>query len=940
MPVPPNGLQSKWRRRFRLRTRKQNEALMRHISRFTIVAAALLLGAAAYCQALPAGVQKVTSVEGITEYAYPNGLHVLLFPDTSKPKVTVNVTYLVGSRQEGYGETGMAHLLEHLMFRETKTRTNIKKELTDHGAQMNGSTAWDRTNYFETMNATDENLRWALELEADRMVNTRVEKEILDKEMTVVRNEFEAGENNPMNMMFQRLLETAYLWHAYGHLPIGNRSDIEHVPIERLAAFYHKYYQPDDAVLTIAGKFDQNTILQWVADTLGRIPKPARTLEATYTVEPTQDGERSVILRRVGSVQGVAVMYHIPAGSHPDSAALEVLTDMMGDTPSGRLYKALVDSKKAAATGMLHLEMHDPGVILAFVVLRQEQSRDDARDILLKNIEGLAANAPTKEEVERSKTKILKEIDLALADTQKIALALSEVLSEGDWRLLFLERDQIKNITPEDVLRVAKAYLKQSNRTYGEFIPDKTPDRAEIPAAPDLVAVFKDYKGGEQVSQGEVFDPAPANIEARTKRIALPNGMTLLLLPKQTRGGTVHVQLGIRFGDEKSLTGKETAAEMAGGMLVRGTKTKSRQQIQDEMDRLKAQMNVGGGATGAYANIETVAANLPGALRLAAEILRQPSFPEGEFEPVRQTRLAGIEAAKTEPQALGPLELQRHLKPYPRGDTRYVSTFDEQLEDLKKVTLDDAKKFYTEFYGGGNAELVIVGQFDEAATEKLATELFGDWKNASRFERVPEPYKKVDAIDRKIETPDKENSIFDAGMNTRLKMDDPDYAATMMADRVFGGTFSSRLVRRIRDADGLSYYVHSSINVTGKDDGAEVSVMAICAPKNAPKVEADFREELARALKDGFTEAEIAAEKKAWKDELTLQRSEDGSLAGLLLSRERFGRTIQFDQALEAKIDKLTVDEVNAAFRKHVDPAALSYVKVGDFKKVGVLQTP
>ena len=317
---------------------------------------------------------------------------------------------------------------------------------------------------------------------------------------------------------------------------------------------------------------------------------------------------------------------------------------------------------------------------------------------------------------------MLKEIDLAMTDTQQIALALSEVISAGDWRLLFLERDEIKNVTPEDVLRVAKAYLKASNRTFGEFIPDKTPDRAEIPAAPDLAAVFKDYKGGEQVSQGEVFDPTPANIEARVKRIKLPNGMTLLLLPKKTRGGTVHVQLGIRFGEEKSLMGKETAAEMAGGLLMRGTKTKSRQQIQDEIDRLKAQLNVSGGVTGANASIETVAANLPGALRLAAEILREPSFPESEFEPARQTRLAGLEAnPRPSPQALGALELQRHLKPYPRGDTRYVSTFDEQIEDLKKVTLDDARKFYAQFYGGDNAELVIVGQFDEAATEKLAT---------------------------------------------------------------------------------------------------------------------------------------------------------------------------------------------------------------------------
>jgi zinc protease len=913
---------------------------MRSIQRFTIVAAALLLGAVPYAQTLPAGVQKVASVEGITEYAYPNGLHVLLFPDASKPKVTVNVTYLVGSHQEGYGETGMAHLLEHLMFRETKTRTNIKKELTDHGAQMNGSTWYDRTNYFETVTATDENLRWALEMEADRMVNTRVEKEILDKEMTVVRNEFEAGENSPVNILYQRLLETAYLWHAYGHLPIGNRSDIENVPIERLAAFYRKYYQPDDVVLTIAGKFDQTTILQWVADTLGRIPRPARTLEATYTVEPTQDGERSVTLRRVGSMQAEGVMYHVPAGSHPDSAALEVLSEVLGDTPSGRLYKALVDSKKAARAGVEHLEMRDPCVLVAFAILGPNQDLDDVRTILLKNVEGLATDPPSKEEVERAKTKILKQIDLAMTDTQEIALALSEVISEGDWRLLFLERDEIRNVTPEDVLRVAKAYLKQSNRTFGEFIPDKTPDRAEIPAAPDLVAVFKNYKGGEQVSQGEVFDPAPANIAARTKRVKLANGMTLLLLPKQTRGGTVHVQLGTRFGDEKSLVSKAAAAEMARSLLMRGTKTKSRQQIQDEMDRLKAQLNVGGSVTGVSASIETVEANLPGALRLAAEILREPSFPESEFEPARQTRLAGLEAAKTEPQSLGALELQRHLRPYPRGDVRYVSTIDEQIEDLKNLTLDDARKFYAQFYGGDRAELVVVGQFDEAAIGKLAGELFGDWKSASRFERVPEPYKRVEAIDRKIETPDKENSVFIAGMNTPLAMDDPDYAAAMMANRLFGGMFSSRLVRRIRDAEGLSYGIRSSIAVPNEYDGATVSVWAICAPKNAAKVEADVREELARAVKDGFTEKELAPEKKAWKDELTLERSEDGSLAGLLLNRERFGRTIEFDAALEARIDKLTVDEVNAAFRKHVVPDAFSYVKAGDFKKAGVLQAP
>jgi zinc protease len=901
-------------------------------------AAILILAAPAYSQTLPAGVQKGASAEGITEYIFPNGLHVLSFPDPSKPKVTVNITYQVGSRHEGYGETGMAHLLEHLMFLQTKTRTNIKQELTDHGAQMNGTTSWDRTNYFETVNATDENLRWALELEADRMVNTRMEKAILDKEMTVVRNEFEMGENNPINMMFQRMLETAYLWHAYGHLPIGNRSDIENVPIQRLAAFYQKYYQPDDAVLTIAGKYDEPKTLQWVAETLGKIPRPSRTLEQTYTLEPTQDGERSVTLRRVGDTQAVAAMYHIPATTHPDTIALEVLSGVLGDVPSGRLYKALVDNKKAVQAVMQTLTLHDPGVMVSFAMLRQEQSLDDAKQALLQVVEDVTKEPPSKEEVERVKTRLLRQIDLAFTNTQSIALMISEAISAGDWRLLFYERDAIKKVTPEDVQRVAKAYLQPSNRTLGEFIPTKDPKRAEIPTAPTAEALLKDYKGGEAISQGEAFDPTPANIEGRVIRSTLPNGMKVVLLPKKTRGGTVNVQIGLRYGDEKAVFGKEAVAGLAGATLMRGTKNKSRQQIQDEMDKLKAQVNVFGGVTSAGAGIQTIEANLPGALRLAAEVLKEPAFPENEFEQVRQQQLAGSEAAKSEPQTLGQIELRGHLQPYPRGDSRHMMTIDEQIEDVKKATLDDARKFYQQFYGGSNAELVVVGQFDPAVVQKLAAELFGSWKSPSKFERVPLPYQKIDAISKKIETPDKQNALFIAGMTTHMAMDDADYPAAMLANRIFGGTFASRLVHRIRDKEGLSYGVNSSFNVNAKDDGATFTMTAICAPQNLPKVEAAFREEVARALKEGLTADEVAAERKAWLEQLLVGRSQEGSLAATLLNRERFGRTMKFDEAMEAKIATLTADQVNEAFRKHIDAAALSVVRAGDFKKAGVLQ--
>src|SRR3984893_18128466 len=289
----------------------------------------MICAATAFAQTLPQGVEKKATVGGITEYDYANGLRVLLFPDPSSPKVTVNMTYLVGSRFEGYGETGMAHLLEHTNFILSTNGRNIKKELTDHGANWNGTTDYDRTNYFETVTASDENLKWAVGLEAERMVNMRMEKALLDTEMTVVRNEFERGENNAQNILEERVVATAYLWHNYGKSVIGSRADIEKVPIDRLAAFYKKYYQPDNAVLVIAGQFDPAKALALVAETVGTIPRPARTLDAGYTIEPVQDGERFVELRRVGSTPIVMAAWHGPALAHPDSAAIEVLDGIL-----------------------------------------------------------------------------------------------------------------------------------------------------------------------------------------------------------------------------------------------------------------------------------------------------------------------------------------------------------------------------------------------------------------------------------------------------------------------------------------------------------------------------------------------------------------------------------------------------------------------------------
>lgn len=903
--------------------------------------ATLALTAATFAQTMPPGVQRVTSVEGVTEYAFPNGLHVLLFPDNSKPKVTVNVVYLVGSRNEGYGETGMAHLLEHMNFKSTTSGREMVKELTDKATGWNGTTSYDQTMYYETVKASDENLRWALGLEADRMVNMSMLKKDLDSEMTVVRNEMESGENSPLNVLEERTLAAAYNFHNYGKTVIGNRTDVERVPIENLAAFYKKYYQPDNADLIVAGQFDESKALAMIADTFGVIPRPSRVLTQPYTSEPTQEGEREVILRRIGSVQGIMAVYHVPAQLHPDYATLQVLGQILGAPQTGRLYKALIDSKKAVSVSMGANGMHDPGFALAFAQLKPDQSIDDARQTLLKVVEGISADLPTQEEVDRAKARILKNIELMLTNSQSIAMNLGGSAGSGDWRAFFLSRDEIAKVTPADVERVAKAYLKPSNRSLGEFIPATVaPDRAEIPATPNPATLFKDYKGGAAVQQGEVFDPTPKNIETRVIRATLPNGLKLVMFPKKTRGGTVVATLDVRFGDEKSLFGKSTVATTAGPLLMRGTLHKNRQQIQDEMDRLKAQMNVSGGTGYASANIRTYEQNLADSLRLARELLREPAFPETDFESIRQQKIASAESSKTDPGSLASEEMSAHFNNtrYRLGDPRYTETPDQRIEDARKMTLDEVRQFYQQFYGAGEGEIVVAGQFDPDQVRKLVTELFGDWKSKVHYERLSNSYAKLDAINNKVETPDKQNAIFLFGMPMKVNDEDPDYAALLIAGEIFGGNTNSRLFTRIRIKDGLSYGANGGFSMPTKDDGGRFSGSAIAAPQNMPRVEADFKEELARALKDGFTADEVEKARTSWLDARAVSRTEEASVANLLESRERWGRTLAWDAKLEAAVAALTPQQVNDAFRRHVDSSAVSIVKGGDFKKAGAYQ--
>lgn len=913
----------------------------------------LLLGLALLMPtlALAQSPTKVTSVEGITEYRLNNGAKVLLFPDPTRSTVTVALTVFVGSRHEGYGETGMAHLLEHMVFKGTPKNPNIPKALQSHGANFNGTTNVDRTNYFETMPATDENLEFGIQLEADRLVNSYIKREDLMSEFSVVRSEFESGENSPTRILNQRMMAAAYEWHNYGKSTIGNRTDIERVPVDNLREFYKKFYQPDNCMLVVAGKFDESKALILVQQHLGSIAKPTRELPKTYTEEPPQDGERFVTLRRVGDVGAIGMMYHIPAGRHPDYPALEVLGQTMSAPPSGILYKKLVETKLATSAAGFAMGLHDPGVIEFSSQVEKNSTNDKVQKVMEEVIAEVVENGLPAEDIARTKTRILKNRENASANTSQLAVGLSGWAAQGDWRLYFLHRDRIEKVTPEDVKRVAQTYLKRDNRTVGQFIPTKQPERALIAAAPTVGELVEGYKGREVAARGEAFDATPSNIDARTKLHDLSGGAKGAVLVKKNKGEQVTAIVTIRYGNEENLKGMQQAAGMLSNLMMRGTKKLSYQELRDEMDKLGVTIGGGfggggrggrggGGGGGGALGVLSLTINakkntLIPALDLLQQILREPLLPEKEFDTMIRGSVNMISQMKDEPQALVQTELNRRLSPYGKDDIRYVPTIEESLERLQQAKIDQVRRLHAEYLGAENATAVVVGDCDEEAVVKRLNELFKDWKATQPYARITrKPGETKESTVEKIHTPDKANAVFAAGLDVPLRDDDADYPALMMANYILGsGTLSSRLGTRIRQKEGLSYGVNSMLQVDSIEKRASFRISAICNPLNMEKVEKCVREELDKLIREGVSEKELDDARQGWLNTQMARFVQDAAIAGTLGSNIQLKRTMAYYSEQESKVRSLSADQIGSTFKKYIDPAKLQIVEGGDFKK-------
>ena len=894
--------------------------------------------ASAATPAAPAAAEFVRELGGIQEYRLANGLQILLFTDDGLSTTSVNITYRVGSRFEGQGEYGMAHLLEHMQFKGTPSHRDIPEEFARRGVRYNGTTTTDRTNFVSAFNADPDTLAWTLALEADRMRNSFIARADLDKEMSVVRNEFERGENDPVSVLGKRVMSAAYTWHAYGHVPIGPRSDIENVPIENLQAFYHRWYRPDNATLLIAGRFDRDAVLRQIARDFGPIARPAEPMVQPWTVEPAQDGERSVVVRRVGGQPVIEAWYHVPALAHPDSAAIMVYEMLMSQQPSGHLYQGLVASKMALSAGMAGLGGHDPGGARAMVLLPLAGDVDRVQQRLLDLVEGRAAVVFTEADIQRVRELALVGYRQEMKDPQHLIQQLSDVVGAGDWRLLFVLMDELPKVTLADVERVRAAYFRPANRTLGRYLPTQSVERVEIPPAPPLAERLAGLQAPPVVAEGEAFVPTIPALAARTRRVTLPSGIVLQTLTKKTRGDAVSAAIVLNWGSQREtvpLRGTTMVAELMG----EGSTTMNRQQIQDALVQWHAGMTITSGNQFARVTITAERDTLVPALKLVFDVLRHPALPAGSVGRLRSAHLAALEASRKDLGAMMSHASRDHVnavrgtKP---GDPAYAASIDEEEAEYRDTTPDDVRGFYDRYWSANRADVAVVGAVPDGLDEVVEQGL-GDWKKPSAppFEPYAPRHADLGAVRYDVQADDKTSATLRMWHGLALNNADPDFAPMLLAARILGGGgLESRLNTRVRRELGLSYGTSARLVADFRGNDGGLAIEATFAPQNRDKVIAAIDGELTAFAKDGPTEAELVRAKHDTLEDFEQARANDAALAGMLNLFANLDRDWTWLGARDAELAHVTLAQLDEAWRRRMKDAGFMVTVGGDFKSV------
>ncbi len=905
----------------------------------------------------------VRSLAGISEFALPNGLQVLLLPDDAKPSATVNITYRVGSRHESAGETGSAHLLEHMLFKPSGRVADPKRDMAALGMRWNGTTAFDRTNYFAHFLSNDaqanDRFDYMFKWLAGMMREARFTREDLASEMTVVRNEWERAESDPARILGERMRAAAYTAHGYRHSVLGAKSDIENIPLERLYAFYKRHYRPDNATLIVAGRFDEAFVKTRIEAAFDGIAKPAEPLPATYSLELVQDGERHVSLRRSGGQASTAVMYHMPAGGTREGVAARILAEALSQG-RGPVARGLVMQNLAASVFGFYRATREPGYLFVGVGLAERAAGATEAQFDVKTQSSAAALAQVVErvqlsdaEIDTARNTLLQNWRSTLRDAESTAQALSEMVALGDWRLIVALRDALQDIKADEVRSLARQYLVAANRTAGTYLPTVDAVRApapRIPNASDFVAASENsirpvaQNDSNQAAQFENFEITPALLAQRTQRGRLTvggkPGLEMAVLPRAAKDDRVVGTLRLRWGTEQSLKSSNVLATMAGPLLTEGSadnaalalRAMNTVQIKDRLQALDARLSFASGTGSVTVGLDFPAGNAVAVLELVNQLLRAPRFDDAAFERNQRAMLASLQNIRANTVNVAGNTLQQMYRPrdrFAQGDVREVRTFDETEAQMRQATAAQLRDYWQRFASASVGELALVGPLKLEDLQAPLQRLWGGWATTEPYQAWSNAFvPPAPAPTQVVRVGDKANASYDGRIAFAMNELSPDFAALLVATQLVS---RQSLWQRVREKEGLSYGVSANLNVPWVGSEASVNIAASFAPANRDKLVAAIRETLAQARERGFSGAEVGMAKSAIAGRRAEFIAQPVNAAGNLAIQMRLARPLDFYGSLGEKLQALDAAAVNAALKKYLDLAELRDVIAGSF---------
>lgn len=913
-----------------------------------LLALVLMVQQSAIAQSTNSKFEKVKELEGVEEYLYaPNGLKILLVQDNAAPVVNVQMVYNVGSKHEVSGNTGSTHLLEHLMFKGTekfnkKKGTSIDSELTRYGAQMNATTWNDRTNYYETI--PSDKIELAIEIEADRMRNLLLLKEDKEAEMTVVRNEFERGENNPNSVVSKEIWATAYMAHGYHHSTIGWRSDIENMPMQVLRDFYDTYYWPNNAWLTVVGDFQKDNLFKLVDTYFGKISKATHTIPEPYTEEPPQYGPRKVVVKKVGATSVISVAYKIPGTLHEDVPALVILAEALGSGPSSVLNKDFVDSGLTFYAYASASQYAEHGLFTVNLGFDPEKNSEEMNVKLLETLEKVKKDGIPQADIDRIIANLNAQTILGRDGSGSIASELTEFIAGGDWTEYINESKKLAKVTAADVARVANKYLVEDQSTTGYFIPKKSGSNSEnVEGAAERTEVADGkyfYRNPEMFVDGLNEVKTTSEVENKTASETTSNEDFIrktvagidVIIKKTGAKGYVTVAGSFPIGDYFDGKNNEMIPTLTTSMLSKGTTKNDKFQFSQKLENLGVDIYVSADNDNVNLGFKSLSKDVETVIALLAEELRNPLFDEKEFDLLKQQFIGNMQPGLSDPGTQGSITLTQNL--YPKGHPNYSTSIENTIENIKNAKLEDIKAFHKKYFGPADMHLVAVGDVDTKKVYKSLEKSFKNWNGGIKRTAKNYDVKKNDALTKVVTIPEKPSAELFIGQYTGMRRSNADFLPFLIGNSVLGGGFSGRLMLTVRDEAGLTYGISSRQNGYTFADGYWY-INASFNPELFATGEEATLKELKKWSEKGITAAELKDKKTSliggFKIGLATTRGMASNILAVVQRGEQPDYIYQYPEMLEA----VTLEEVNAAIKKYINVNKLVIIKSGSLDKDG-----